>query len=112
MADTLFDNVYTNGSREENDPAHVNGVRKPVSNSTNPTAPPPLTNPTPPLTPKAGTWISERCTDQPRPLKLIYIGAGVSGIVGAIEFLKQVPELQLVIYEKNPEVGGTWFENK
>ncbi|KAF2138419.1 uncharacterized protein K452DRAFT_321006 [Aplosporella prunicola CBS 121167] len=57
-------------------------------------------------------WISERCVDQPRPLKLIYIGAGVSGITGAISFLEKVPNLELVIYEKNPEVGGTWYENR
>lgn len=61
---------------------------------------------------KAKPLISQRCTDQARPLKVIYIGAGISGICGAIEFLKQVPELDLVIYEKNPELGGTWFENR
>ena len=56
--------------------------------------------------------ISERPIDQPRPLKLIYIGAGISGIVAAIQFLKAVPHLKLTIYEKNPELGGTWFENR
>ncbi|KAM0438599.1 hypothetical protein ACHAPT_001351 [Fusarium lateritium] len=56
--------------------------------------------------------VSERSIDEPRPIKMIYIGAGVSGIVGAIKFMKRVPNLQLVIYEKNPEVGGTWFENR
>ncbi|RAK87723.1 flavin-binding monooxygenase [Aspergillus costaricaensis CBS 115574] len=56
--------------------------------------------------------ISERPIDQPRPLKLIYIGAGISGIVAAIQFLKAVPHLELTIYEKNPELGGTWFENR
>ncbi|KIL94145.1 hypothetical protein FAVG1_02707 [Fusarium avenaceum] len=61
---------------------------------------------------KTKPFISQRCTDQARPLKVIYIGAGISGICGAIEFLKQVPELDLVIYEKNPELGGTWFENR
>ncbi|KAI6758576.1 hypothetical protein HG530_010816 [Fusarium avenaceum] len=61
---------------------------------------------------KAKPLISQRCTDQARPLKVIYIGAGISGICGAIEFLKQVSELDLVIYEKNPELGGTWFENR
>lgn len=53
-----------------------------------------------------------RPIDKARPLKVIYIGAGVSGILAAIEFLKAVPSLDLVIYEKNPEVGGTWYENK
>ena len=58
------------------------------------------------------TFISERSIDEARPLKLIYIGAGVSGITGAIEFMKRLPSLDLVIYEKNSEVGGTWFENR
>lgn len=57
-------------------------------------------------------WVSQRCTDQARPLKVIYIGAGISGICGAIEFSKQVPNIELVIYEKNPELGGTWYENR
>jgi heterodisulfide reductase subunit A-like polyferredoxin len=61
---------------------------------------------------KTKPLISQRCTDQARSLKVIYVGAGISGICGAIEFLKQVPELDLVIYEKNPELGGTWFENR
>ncbi|KAL4874686.1 flavin-binding monooxygenase [Aspergillus karnatakaensis] len=55
--------------------------------------------------------ISERPIDQPRPLKLIYVGAGISGIIAAIQFRKAVPQLELVIYEKNPELGGTWYEN-
>ncbi|KAF4465021.1 FAD-dependent pyridine nucleotide-disulfide oxidoreductase [Fusarium albosuccineum] len=56
--------------------------------------------------------ISGRAIDAPRPLKVIYIGAGVSGILAAILFRKAVPSLDLVIYEKNPEIGGTWFENR
>ena len=60
----------------------------------------------------ARIWMSMRCMDQPRPLKLIYVGGGISGIIAAIEFINQVPELDMVIYEKNPELGGTWFENR
>ncbi|KAJ1706475.1 FAD/NAD(P)-binding domain-containing protein [Aspergillus flavus] len=56
--------------------------------------------------------ISERPIDQARPLKLIYIGAGISGIIAAIQFRKTVPHLEMVIYEKNPDLGGTWYENK
>lgn len=55
---------------------------------------------------------SQRCMDQARPLKVIYIGAGISGICGAVEFRKQVPDIDLVIYEKNPDLGGTWYENR
>ncbi|KAJ4024622.1 hypothetical protein NW752_003186 [Fusarium irregulare] len=55
---------------------------------------------------------SDRPIDSPEPLKVIYIGAGISGIVASILFRKAVPSLDLVIYDKNPEIGGTWFENK
>ncbi|KAJ5400088.1 hypothetical protein N7465_010577 [Penicillium sp. CMV-2018d] len=57
------------------------------------------------------TYISERSVDEPRKLKMIYIGAGISGIVGEIEFMKRLPDLDLVVYEKNSDIGGTWFEN-
>ncbi|CRL25515.1 Flavin-containing monooxygenase-like [Penicillium camemberti] len=56
--------------------------------------------------------ISERAVNEPRPLKVIYIGAGISGILAAIKFREAVPELDLTIYEKNPELGGTWYENQ
>lgn len=56
--------------------------------------------------------ISERAIDQVRPLRVIYIGAGVSGICAAIFFPQLVPNLELAIYEKNGDVGGTWFENR
>ncbi|KAF2015673.1 FAD/NAD(P)-binding domain-containing protein [Aaosphaeria arxii CBS 175.79] len=62
--------------------------------------------------PYASSLISEREIDRPRPLKVIYIGAGVSGICGAIQFRKLVPSIDLTIYEKNPQLGGTWYENR
>lgn len=49
--------------------------------------------------------------DQPRPIKVICIGAGFSGILTAIRFPQHIPNLELTIYEKNPEIGGTWYEN-
>ena len=56
--------------------------------------------------------ISARSVDSIRPLKVICIGAGVSGILAGIKFPTKVKELDLRIYDKNEEVGGTWFENK
>ncbi|KIX05693.1 uncharacterized protein Z518_03665 [Rhinocladiella mackenziei CBS 650.93] len=56
--------------------------------------------------------ISERAIDEPRPLRVIYVGAGASGICAAIRFPQFVPTVELAIYEKNPDVGGTWFENR
>ena len=54
----------------------------------------------------------DRCVDAARPLKVICIGAGISGILAAINLPQQVQNLDLTIYDKNEELGGTWFENK
>lgn len=56
--------------------------------------------------------ISERAIDDARALKVIYVGAGISGITAAILFPRYVPNIELAIYDKNPELGGTWFENR
>jgi cation diffusion facilitator CzcD-associated flavoprotein CzcO len=39
------------------------------------------------------------------------IGAGLSGINAGILFPAKVPGIDLTIFEKNADVGGTWFEN-
>ncbi len=59
-----------------------------------------------------GSIVSDRTIDNVRPLKVICIGAGVSGILAAINLPKQVQQLDLAIYDKNEELGGTWFGNK
>ena len=43
---------------------------------------------------------------------MIVIGAGVSGILAAIRLQQYIPGIDLTIYEKNPSLGGTWFENR
>ena len=55
--------------------------------------------------------LSRRSIDDIRPLKVIVVGAGISGILAGIRFPQRVKDLELVIYDKNEEVGGTWFEN-
>jgi len=50
--------------------------------------------------------------DDYRPLKIVCIGGGISGILAAIRFPQRLKNIELVIYEKNAEVGGTWFENR
>ncbi|OGM45371.1 flavin-binding monooxygenase [Aspergillus bombycis] len=50
--------------------------------------------------------------DHMRPMKVVVIGAGISGILAAIRFTQRIPNLDLVVYDKNPEVGGTWYENR
>lgn len=50
--------------------------------------------------------------DQPvenqRPLKVIVIGAGYSGIYLGIRLPERLRNVEVVIYEKNAGVGGTW----
>ncbi|KAG7423143.1 FAD-binding monooxygenase moxY [Fusarium oxysporum f. sp. raphani] len=42
---------------------------------------------------------------------LVCIGAGFSGILTAIRFPQRIPNVDLVIYDKNDDIGGTWLEN-
>jgi cation diffusion facilitator CzcD-associated flavoprotein CzcO len=48
----------------------------------------------------------------PRPIRVIIIGAGPSGLLMAYKLRRNFVNLSWVIYEKNPEAGGTWHENK
>ncbi|KAF7551879.1 hypothetical protein G7Z17_g4726 [Cylindrodendrum hubeiense] len=47
-----------------------------------------------------------------RKMKVITIGAGVSGIMLAYNIEKQISNIEHVIYEKNPDIGGTWYQNR
>ncbi|KAF2090198.1 FAD/NAD(P)-binding domain-containing protein [Saccharata proteae CBS 121410] len=47
-----------------------------------------------------------------RPMKVIVIGAGFSGIYCGIRIPERLRNVELVIYEKNEGVGGTWYENR
>ncbi|KAF9888834.1 hypothetical protein FE257_008203 [Aspergillus nanangensis] len=60
----------------------------------------------------------EPCGDHPayarRKLRIVCVGAGYSGLTLAHKIdheLKLGDVVDLAIYEKNPDVGGTWFEN-
>ncbi|KAI0688653.1 FAD/NAD-binding domain-containing protein [Cytidiella melzeri] len=45
-------------------------------------------------------------------MRVIVIGAGFSGIAAGIRFLQRVPNVELVIYDQNAGVGGTWYTNR
>lgn len=47
-----------------------------------------------------------------RPLRVIVIGAGYSGIYCGIRIPEKLRNVDLVIYEKNAGVGGAWYENR
>ncbi|KAH7925133.1 FAD/NAD(P)-binding domain-containing protein [Leucogyrophana mollusca] len=50
--------------------------------------------------------------DEDRPIKVVAIGAGYSGITAAIRFPQRIKNVELTVYEKNAGVGGTWYSNK
>jgi hypothetical protein len=86
-------------------PYHVDGLKAVVNGNGNG-----VHNTHPTVAKTSG--ISSVEIDDTRPLKVIVIGAGISGILAAIRFPRRIPNLDLVVYDKNPEVGGTWYENR
>jgi 4-hydroxyacetophenone monooxygenase len=55
--------------------------------------------------------------DRPHPhvdddvdLSVIIVGAGISGLAAAVEL--KAAGVRATIFEKNPDVGGTWWENR
>jgi hypothetical protein len=59
-----------------------------------------------------GTTLQWSVHDSPienqRPIKVIVIGAGYSGIYLGIRIPERLRNCELVIYEKNKGVGGAW----
>ncbi|KAH0845024.1 hypothetical protein AYO21_04055 [Fonsecaea monophora] len=47
-----------------------------------------------------------------RHLRVICVGAGASGLLFAYKLQRSFDDFSLVLYEKNGELGGTWFENR
>ncbi|VUC25603.1 unnamed protein product [Clonostachys rosea] len=47
-----------------------------------------------------------------RKIKVITIGAGISGIHMSYLFQKFGENIEHVVYEKNGDIGGTWLENR
>ncbi|KAH7260389.1 hypothetical protein FSOLCH5_009272 [Fusarium solani] len=90
------------GSLPIEKPAPANGAA-PVLDGPNVDATSPYHNPS--LT------LIDRFVDEPRPLRVGVIGGGLAGISAGVLLPKKVPGIQLTIYEKNADVGGTWFEN-
>jgi NADH dehydrogenase FAD-containing subunit len=52
--------------------------------------------------------LHEAPVENQRPLRVIIIGAGYSGIYLGIRIPERLRNVDLVIYEKNAGVGGTW----
>lgn len=49
-----------------------------------------------------------------QPLRVVCMGAGYSGLMLGIVFSQKLQNsnAELVIYERNADLGGTWLENR
>ena len=55
-------------------------------------------------------WLLHQApVENQRPLKVIVIGAGYSGIYLGIRLPERLRNCEIVIYEKNAGMGGTWY---
>ncbi|KAJ5818015.1 Flavin-binding monooxygenase-like family protein [Penicillium riverlandense] len=59
----------------------------------------------------AAAVVKDQTIHQPRRIRIIVIGAGISGIAFAYK-IKALENVEYQIYEKNEDVGGTWFESR
>lgn len=59
-----------------------------------------------------GYTINEAPSGLLRSVKIICLGAGASGIDLAKRIQDQMQNVELQIYDKNVDVGGTWLENR
>ncbi|KAF2180148.1 FAD/NAD(P)-binding domain-containing protein [Zopfia rhizophila CBS 207.26] len=48
---------------------------------------------------------------QPTTVRVIHVGAGATGLCTAYKMRNKLQHYELVCYEKNDSIGGTWFEN-
>lgn len=54
-------------------------------------------------------WDAAPLKQAAKGLKVVVIGAGMSGLLAGIRLAQA--GVEFIILEKNPDVGGTWFEN-
>jgi hypothetical protein len=59
-----------------------------------------------------GYRISEHPLFARRPIRMICVGAGATGLQIAYKAERVLKDVELQIYEKNSDVGGTWLENR
>lgn len=59
-----------------------------------------------------GYRITEQLCGTARPLRVIHLGAGASGICLARFLPETLKNVSFVCYDKNTDIGGTWWENR
>ncbi|KAJ5017462.1 FAD-binding monooxygenase [Colletotrichum sp. SAR 10_99] len=56
--------------------------------------------------------VSEQPLGTTRHVRIVTIGAGMSGLNMIRTLRLHLTDFEHVVYEKNPEIGGTWFESR
>jgi hypothetical protein len=58
--------------------------------------------------------VNEEPIHSRRPLRIVCMGAGYSGLMMGIVYSEklQTQNCEFIIYERNEDLGGTWFENR
>ncbi|KAF7531082.1 hypothetical protein G7054_g9231 [Neopestalotiopsis clavispora] len=56
--------------------------------------------------------VNEEPRGSVRSIRIITIGAGASGLNILHTLREKLTEYEIVVYEKNSKVGGTWYENR
>ncbi|KAK5106036.1 hypothetical protein LTS08_000152 [Lithohypha guttulata] len=57
-------------------------------------------------------FVPERPMCDPDSIRIIHVGMGASGLLAAHKAKKMLQNYELVCYEKNGTIGGTWYENR
>jgi len=66
----------------------------------------------PPTLPPLGHPRLQKPIHDERHVKIVCVGAGASGLLLAYKLQRSFENYDLVVYEKNAEVAGTWYENR
>jgi len=64
------------------------------------------------MAPKNVYSVKEQPLGSTRHIRIVGIGAGASGLNMIRTLRLNLTDYELVVYEKNADVGGTWFENR
>lgn len=59
-----------------------------------------------------GYCIKEQPSGMHRPIRIIHLGAGASGICFAKHAIEELDNATWICYDKNHDIGGTWLENR
>ncbi|KAI0181412.1 FAD/NAD(P)-binding domain-containing protein [Hypoxylon sp. FL1284] len=105
------DGSIPSAAAQENEGETSNGVQVPTAQTVTEAVKPLLKQPDQPSYPASNISLVQRYIDEPRQLRVAVVGAGISGVMAGILLPAKVPNIKLTIFDKNADVGGTWFEN-